>query len=57
MSLIYISHNPYDAIRLCHRIYIYKDGEIIEHKKSNEIFETKIPEVQELLKAGKIIYG
>lgn len=57
MSLVYISHNPYDAIRLCDRIYVFKDGKIIENKKSEEIFDSQVPQVQDLLEAARIIYG
>lgn len=57
MSLIYITHNPFDAIQLTDRICVFKDGRITEDKNSKEIFESTDENTQSLLQSARIIYG
>lgn len=57
MSLIYITHNPFDAIELANRICVFKDGRITEDKESDKIFESTDENTQSLLQAARIIYG
>lgn len=57
MSLIYITHNPFDAIQLTDRICVFKDGKITEDKNSKEIFDSKDENTQSLLQSARIIYG
>lgn len=57
MSLIYITHNPFDAIELANRICVFKDGKITEDKDANKIFESTDSNTQSLLHAARIIYG
>lgn len=57
MSLIYITHNPFDGIKLTDRICVFKDGMIIENKASDEIFQSEEENTRSLLDAARIIYG
>lgn len=57
MSLIYITHNPYDAIELTDRICVFKAGQITEDKTSKDIFTSTDENTKSLLEAARIIYG
>ena len=57
MSLIYITHNPFDGIALTDRICVFKGGRIIENRASDEIFESEEENTKLLLDAAGKIYG